>query len=37
MAKGITKTLPIHFTSNPIDISPHSMKKYPERRRILPM
>lgn len=36
IAKGITKTLPTHFTNNPIFISPHKRKKYPDKRRILP-
>jgi hypothetical protein len=37
IAKGTTKIFPIHFTNNPIFISPHNRKKYPDNRRILPM
>jgi hypothetical protein len=37
IAKGTTKIFPIHFTNNPIFISPHNRKKYPNKRRILPM
>jgi hypothetical protein len=37
IAKGTTKMFPIHFTNNPIFMSPHNRKKYPDKRRILPM
>jgi len=37
IAKGITKAFPTHFTSNPVFGSPHNKKKYPDKRRILPM
>jgi hypothetical protein len=37
IAKGITNIFPIHFTNSPTFISPQSRKKYPDRRRILPI
>jgi hypothetical protein len=37
IAKGTTKTFPMHLTNNPIFISPHNRKKYPDKRRRLPM
>jgi hypothetical protein len=37
IAKGTTKMFSIHLTNNPIFISPQSRKKYPDKRRILPM
>ena len=37
MAKGTTKMFPMHFTNNPIFMSPQSRKKYPDKRRMLPM
>ena len=36
-AKGTTKTFPIHFTNKPDFGSPHNKKKYPDKRRMLPM
>ena len=37
MAKGTTKTFPIHLTSNPTFASPHNRTKYPDKRRMFPM
>jgi hypothetical protein len=37
IAKGTTNMFPTHFTNNPIFMSPHNRKKYPDKRRILPM
>jgi len=37
IAKGTTKAFPIHLTNNPIFMSPQSKKKYPDKRRMLPM
>ena len=37
MAKGTTKAFPIHLTNKPDFGSPQSKKKYPDKRRMLPM
>jgi hypothetical protein len=37
IAKGTTKAFPIHFTIKPDFGSPHNRKKYPDKRRMLPI
>jgi len=36
-AKGMTKALPMHLINRPDFGSPHNKKKYPDRRRMLPI